>query len=141
MTQACSLASATTLRAASVRSEAGVVARPLWASISRPLSAFVPSRRTTTGTFTPTFFTALMTPSAMRSQRTMPPKILTSTALTFGFERMSWKAGVARRATSDVKEIRRLAAMELDEVHGRHGEARAVHHAGDVTIERYIVQV
>ena len=32
--------------------------------------------------FHATFFTAVITPSAMRSQRTMPPKILTRIALT-----------------------------------------------------------
>src|SRR5580658_1041042 len=65
-THFCPFASATTLRAASVRSVAGVIAKPLLASISRALSALVPSSRTTTGTFTLTFFTALMTPSAIR---------------------------------------------------------------------------
>ena len=45
-------------------------------------SAFVPSRRTTTGTFNPSSSTASITPLATRSQRTMPPKILIKIALT-----------------------------------------------------------
>jgi len=54
------------------------------ASILRPRSTLVPSRRTTTGMVTPTSFTASMTPWAMTSQRMMPPKMLISTAFTFG---------------------------------------------------------
>src|SRR5579872_7087615 len=75
-------ASATTLRAASVRSSAGVIFTVLRSSMARAASALVPSSLTTTGTLTPTFFTAWITPSAIRSQRTMPPKMLTSTART-----------------------------------------------------------
>jgi succinyl-CoA synthetase beta subunit len=45
--------------------------------------AFVPSRRTTTGTSKPSSLTAWTTPFATRSQRTIPPKIFISTALTF----------------------------------------------------------
>src|SRR4029453_13922063 len=36
------------------------------------------------------------------------------------------------RGAGDVHEVRRLAAVVLDDVHGRHGEAGAVHHAADV---------
>src|SRR5690606_39488006 len=48
-------AAATAFLAASVRLSAGCTARPLPASISRACGALVPSRRTTTGTLTPTF--------------------------------------------------------------------------------------
>src|SRR5262249_61991874 len=51
---------------ASVRSAAGVIASPLCSSMPRAASAFVPSRRATTGTLTPTFLTAVITPSAIR---------------------------------------------------------------------------
>src|SRR4051812_16084355 len=102
-------AAATTLRAASVRSVAAVMANPLSPNISRALSAFVPSSRTTTGTLTPTFLTALITPSAMMSQRTMPPKMLTSTARTFGFDRISWKAAVTRSVVAPPPTSRKLA--------------------------------
>src|SRR6185369_16542486 len=103
------LASATTLRAASVRSSAGVIVSPLLASMPRAVSALVPSRRTTTGTFTPTFFTALMTPSAMMSQRTMPPKMFTSTARTRELERMSSNAAVTRSLVAPPPTSRKLA--------------------------------
>ena len=48
-----------------------------------PSSTFVPSRRATIGIGTPRFFAAATTPLATMSQRTMPPKMLISTALTF----------------------------------------------------------
>src|SRR5262249_44128469 len=57
---AFALAGATPLRAASVRSSAGVIARPLPASMVRAWSALVPSSRAPTGTLTPTFFTAVI---------------------------------------------------------------------------------
>src|SRR5690606_19031033 len=47
---------------------------------------------------------------------------------------------VGGRAAADVEEVRRLAAVELDDVHRRHGEAGAVHHAADVTVELDVVE-
>ena len=76
----------TTFDAASVRPVAAVILSPLFASSSRPFSTFVPSSRTTTGTLTSTCFTAVITPSAIKSQRTMPPKMFTRIARTFSFE-------------------------------------------------------
>src|SRR5450631_413480 len=105
------LARAMTLRAASVRSTAAVIASPLDARISRALTAFVPSRRTTTGSFTPTAFTACTTPAAMMSQRTMPPKILMSTARTFGFEKMIPKAIATRSAVAPPPTSRKFAGL------------------------------
>src|SRR5580700_392189 len=102
-------ASATTLRAASVRSAAAVMVRPLFASSARARSALVPSSRTTTGTGTPTFFTALMMPSAMRSQRTMPPKMFTSTARTREFDRMRPNAALTRSAVAPPPTSRKFA--------------------------------
>ncbi len=46
---------ATAFCAASLRSSAGVIARPEFASSSRPFSTLVPCRRTTTGIFRPDF--------------------------------------------------------------------------------------
>jgi hypothetical protein len=46
---------ATTFFAASVRSVALMIGRPLFASIARPSSTSVPSSRTTSGTLKPTF--------------------------------------------------------------------------------------
>ena len=44
-------------------------------------------------------------------------------------------------AAADVEEVGRLAAVELDDVHGRHGEAGAVDHAADVAVERDVGEV
>src|SRR5215471_3788926 len=43
-------------------------------------------------------------------------------------------------ASADVQEIRRFAAGELDQVHGRHGQTCAVDHAADVAVELDVVQ-
>src|SRR4030095_11740244 len=74
--------------AASSRSSAEMTLRPDLAMISLPSSTLVPSRRTTSGTLRPTSFTAATTPSAITSQRMMPPKILTRMPLTLGSEVM-----------------------------------------------------
>ena len=91
------------------------------------MSTFVPSSRTTTGTLTSTCLMAAITPSAIESQRTMPPKILTRIARTFLFVRMILNASVdalGRRAAADVEKVCGLAAVQLDQVHRRHREAR-----------------
>ena len=46
-----------------------------------------------------------------------------------------------RRAAADVEEVGRILAVELDDVHRRHGEAGAVDHAADVAVERDIGEV
>src|SRR5690606_34852425 len=43
-------------------------------------------------------------------------------------------------AAADVEEVRRIAAVQLDDVHGGHGETGAVHHAGNVPVERDVVE-
>ena len=100
--------------------------------------------RTTSGTFSDTAFDAAITPSAITSQRMMPPKMLTRIALRFGLlqhdlERFGHLLG--RGAAADVEEVGRLAAEQLDGVHRRHREARAVHQAADVAVERDVRQV
>src|SRR6202140_3988485 len=102
-------ASPTPLRAASARSAAAVIASPLLASFARASCALVPSSRTTTGTLTPTFFTALITPSAMVSQRTMPPKMFTSTARTRELDRISSNAAVTRSLVAPPPTSRKFA--------------------------------
>ncbi len=45
------------------------------------------------------------------------------------------------RAAADVEEVGRLGAVNLDDVHRRHREARAVHHASDVAVEMHVAEV
>src|SRR5690606_27172940 len=102
-------ASATTFDAASFKSSAGTIDKPLSASICLPFSTFVPSSRTTTGTATHAPCTAAITPSAIRSQRTMPPKMFTRIALTFLFVRMMLKASLTRSAVAPPPTSRKFA--------------------------------
>src|SRR5690606_29225811 len=44
-------------------------------------------------------------------------------------------------AAANVEEVCRLCAVELDDVHRRHGKACAVDHAADVAVERHIGEV
>ena len=44
-------------------------------------------------------------------------------------------------AAADVEEVRRRLAIELDDVHGRHGKAGAVDHAADGAVERDVVEI
>jgi hypothetical protein len=90
------------------------------------------------------FLDRLIMPSAIRSQRTMPPKMLTRIALTLSVRQDQLEGRgdpLGGGAAADVEEVRRLAAVQLDQVHGRHREAGAVDHAGDVAIERDVVEV
>src|SRR5690606_21846413 len=43
-------------------------------------------------------------------------------------------------AAADVKVGCRLAAVQVDDVHGAHGQTGAVHHAADVAGQRHVVQ-
>ena len=45
------------------------------------------------------------------------------------------------RVPADVEEIRGRTSVELDDVHGRHGQTRSVHHASDVAVQSDVVQV
>ena len=47
---------------------------------------------------------------------------------------------VLRGAAADIEKVRRLAAVQLDDIHGGHGEARAVDHAADGAVELHIGQ-
>src|SRR3546814_8308569 len=48
---------------------------------------------------------------------------------------------LGRGAAADVKEVRRLATVQLDDVHGRHRQTGAIDHAADVAFERHVVEV
>src|SRR5215217_4128014 len=81
---AASFTARTIFCAASSRSSAEVTLRLDLAMISLPSSTLVPSSRTTSRTRKPTSFTAATTPSAITSQRMMPPKMLTRMPFTRG---------------------------------------------------------
>ena len=42
---------------------------------------------------------------------------------------------IAGSPAADVEKVRGLPAVQLDQVHGRHGKACAVDHAGDIAVE------
>ena len=82
-----------------------------------PSSSFVPFIRTTSGTLSDTAFAAATTPSAITSQRMMPPKMLTRIALSSGFVSMILNASVTFSAVAPPPTSRKLAglaAVELD---------------------------
>src|SRR5690606_9495623 len=107
--QAACLTAWTAFFAPSLMSSAGMIASPEFFSRALPASTLVPSRRTTTGTSTPTSFTAAMMPSAIMSQRTMPPKMLTKIAFTLSLDRISLNASVTRSLLAPPPTSRKLA--------------------------------
>ena len=64
---------------------------------------------TTTGTLTPTSLTAPITPSAIMSQRTIPPKILMKTALTAVSDRIILNASTTRSLVAPPPTSKKLA--------------------------------
>src|SRR5262245_950908 len=100
---------ATAFLAASSRSSAGMTARPDSAKSSLPRATLVPSSRTINGTAIWVACAAAMMPSAMMSQRMMPPKMLTRMAFTFGSERMILNAWVTRSLSAPPPTSRKLA--------------------------------
>ena len=86
-----------------------MISRPLCGEHLAALSAFVPSRRTTTGTLHADLLDRLMMPSAIMSQRTMPPKMFTRIACTFLFDRISLNAAVTRSAVAPPPTSRKFA--------------------------------
>ena len=79
------------------------------ASSARPSTSFVPSSRTTNGTVGLICSNASISPRATSSQRVMPPKMLNSTALTFGFERITSTALVIASAFEPPPASRKFA--------------------------------
>jgi len=65
--------------------------------------------RTTSGTDSDTAFAAAITPSAITSQRMMPPKMLTRMAFTCGFFSISLKASVTFSVVAPPPTSRKLA--------------------------------
>src|SRR5262249_3802975 len=103
------LTASTTFCAASAMVSAEMMGRPDSASIFLPRSSLVPFMRTTSGTLRPTAREATITPSAMVSQRMMPPKMLTRMAFTSGFFSMILKASVTFSAVAPPPTSRKLA--------------------------------
>jgi hypothetical protein len=73
--------------------------------------SFVPSRRTTNGTFTSTRLNASTSPRATSSQRVMPPKMLNSTAVTFSSERITSTASTIASALEPPPASRKFAGL------------------------------
>src|SRR5437899_4497479 len=74
---AASLTTSTTFLAASSKFSAAISVSPDCPRSLRPNSTLVPSSRTTSGTCSLTSLAATTMPSAMTSQPTLPPKMLT----------------------------------------------------------------
>src|SRR5690606_12258847 len=109
---AASFTALTIFSAASARLSAEMMGRPDSAMIFLPSSTLVPSSRTTSGTPSETSFAAATTPSAMMSQRMMPPKMLTRMPSTFGSERMILNAAVTFSLVAPPPTSRKFAGSE-----------------------------
>jgi len=86
---------------------------------------------------------AATTPVARRSTRRMPPNILMKNCLHVRIGEQNFK-GVLNLllgcAAAYVEKVGRAAAGVLNDVHGGHGQARAVDHAGDGAVELDVVE-
>ena len=72
------------------------------------------------------------------SQRTIPPKMLINTALYVLIRENDFKRfdhALFGRTAADVEEVGRLAAVQLDDVHGTHGQTCTVYHAANIAFE------
>ncbi|EDP66521.1 malate dehydrogenase [alpha proteobacterium BAL199] len=107
--QAASFTALTIFSAASPRLSADTIGRPESARICLPSSTFVPSRRTTSGTCRLTSRAAATTPSAITSQRMIPPKMLTRMPSTFLSDRMILNAAVTRSLVAPPPTSRKFA--------------------------------
>src|SRR5581483_5983014 len=105
---AASFTALTTFSAASARLSADRIGRPDWLRIFLPRSTLVPSRRTTSGTLRLTSRAAATTPSAITSQRMMPPKMLIRMPSTFLSERMILNAADTRSLVAPPPTSRKL---------------------------------
>ncbi len=80
-------------------------------SSARPSLSLVPSRRTTKGTSGSICSKASIRPRATSSQRVMPPKMVTSTAVTFASERITSAALVIASAFDPPPASRKFAGL------------------------------
>src|SRR5271166_6611689 len=111
LSQFAALIALTIFCAASSRSSAGMTLSFEARKIFLPSSTLVPSSRTTSGAFRLTSFTAAITPSAMTSQRMMPPKMLTRIPFTFGSAVMILKAAVTFSLEAPPPTSRKFAGL------------------------------
>src|SRR5690606_20661247 len=104
-----SFTSATIFCAPSAIESAATILRPDSFRIFLPSSTLVPSSRTTSGRFSPSSLAAATTPSAMTSQRMMPPKMFTKMPFTFGSANMILNASVTFSFEAPPPTSRKLA--------------------------------
>src|SRR6266404_5506624 len=107
--QLASLTAATTFSAASTRFSAARIGRPDCCRMRLPRSTLAPSRRTTRGTCRLTSRAAATTPSAIRSHRMIPPKMLTRIPSTLGSLKISLKAVDTRSRVAPPPTSRKFA--------------------------------
>src|SRR5271169_377275 len=107
--QRTSLTAVTIFCAASARFSAARIGKPDCCMIFLPRSTFVPSSRTTSGTCRLISRAAPTTPSAITSQRMIPPKILTRMPSTLGSLRISLNAVDTRSRVAPPPTSRKLA--------------------------------
>src|SRR3984885_13799340 len=100
---------ATIFWAASAMLSAEIMSRPEASSAFLPSSSFVPFMRTTNGTLSFTSLAAAITPSAIVSQRMIPPKMFTKIPLTAGFFSISLNASVTFCAVAPPPTSRKFA--------------------------------
>ena len=122
---------------------ATVKLKPDSVRILRPSSTLVPSMRTTIGT--------LMLQIAGRGDHAGGQRVAAQNAAE-DIDEHGLHVAVGKQdaegvldllgvgAAADIEEVRRAAAGVLDDVHGGHGETRAVHHAGDCAVELDVVE-
>ena len=109
-----------------------------------PSSTFVPSSRTTSGTFEAGFLDrgddALGDHVAFHD----PAENIHQNAFDLGVggdDLERFRHSILGGAAADIEEIRRRTAIELDDIHRRHGKPGAIDHAADRAGERDIVQI
>ena len=138
------MTAATIFPAASPRSSAETIASPDCERISLPSSTLVPSRRTTNGTLRLTSRGGGHDAFGDHVAAHDSAEDVDQDAFDVGVREDQLESlghALARGAAADVEKVGRLAAVELDDVHGGHGEPGAVHHAPDVAVELDVVEV
>ena len=109
-----------------------------------PSSTLVPSSRTTSGTCSPTSLTAADHALGDHVALHDAAEDVDQNPLHLRIRGDDLERGrhlLLGGAAADVEEVRRRLAVELDDVHGRHGEAGAVDHAADGAVERHVVEI